>query len=202
MSKTLISVVPGQKICKSDEQHVPGKGTFIRHGFIYSCLLGHLVIESKDSQILTIEVRRGLDENAIVPTAGSIVTAKVTSINQRYCKCAIICIKDLILREPFHGLIRKEDVRATEKDSVEMYKCFRPGDIVLARVLSLGDAFSYLLSTAEDELGVAVAQSESGTEMIPISWTEMQCPKTSAKEFRKVAKVLPSNAILRSSVEN
>lgn len=27
--------------------------------------------------------------------------------------------------------------------------------------------------------------------MVPISWTEMQCPKTHIKEPRKVAKVIP-----------
>eukprot|EP01137_Pigoraptor_chileana_P002587 Opistho-2@41649 len=31
---------------------------------------------------------------------------------------------------------RSQDVRATEKDSVEIYKCFRPGDIVAAEVVS------------------------------------------------------------------
>lgn len=35
-----------------------------------------------------------------------------------------------------------------------MYKSFRPGDIVRARVISLGDARQYYLSTAENELGV------------------------------------------------
>eukprot|EP00069_Balaena_mysticetus_P018498 bmy_11419T0 len=86
----------------------------------------------------------------------------------------------------------KEDVRATEKDKVEIYKSFRPGDIVLAKVISLGDAQSnYLLTTAENELGVVVAHSESGVQMVPISWCEMQCPKTHTKEFRKVARVQP-----------
>ena len=36
---------------------------------------------------------------------------------------------------------------------VEVYKCFRPGDLVLARVISIGDYSSYFLSTAENELG-------------------------------------------------
>lgn len=27
--------------------------------------------------------------------------------------------------------------------------------------------------------------------MVPISWTEMQCPRTKLKELRKVAKVAP-----------
>ena len=48
--------------------------------------------------------------------------------------------------------------------------------------------------TAENELGVVIARSEvSGTKMVPIAWTEMQCPKTYNKEFRKVAKVIPEN---------
>jgi exosome complex component CSL4 len=34
-------------------------------------------------------------------------------------------VKDVVLSEPFRGQIRKEDVRATEKDRVEMYRCFR-----------------------------------------------------------------------------
>uniref|UniRef100_A0A4W5Q4Z0 Exosome component 1 n=1 Tax=Hucho hucho TaxID=62062 RepID=A0A4W5Q4Z0_9TELE len=31
----------------------------------------------------------------------------------------------------------------------------------------------------------------SGAQMVPISWCEMQCPRTHAKEFRKVARVQP-----------
>lgn len=34
-----------------------------------------------------------------------------------------------------------------------------------------------------------------GTSMIPVSWTEMQCPRTLAKEFRKVAKVVPEELV-------
>ena len=46
---------------------------------------------------------------------------------------------------------------------IEMHKCFRPGDIVLAKVQSLGDTQSYILNTAENELGVIIAKSEAGT---------------------------------------
>ncbi|PNJ86843.1 EXOSC1 isoform 6, partial [Pongo abelii] len=84
------------------------------------------------------------------------------------------------------------DVGAIVTCKVEIYKSFRPGDIVLAKVISLGDTQSnYLLTTAENELGVVVAHSESGIQMVPISWCEMQCPKTHTKEFRKVARVQP-----------
>ena len=31
--------------------------------------------------------------------------------------------------------------------------------------------------------------------MIPVSWTEMQCPKSLVKEARKVAKVVPEHVV-------
>ena len=45
---------------------------------------------------------------------------------------------------------------------VDLYSCFRPGDIVRAEVLSAGDARSYLLTTAKNELGVIFAKSLAG----------------------------------------
>lgn len=72
----------------------------------------------------------------IVPVAGDIVTARITVVNQRFAKCLITCIGDVILNRVYRGLLRKEDVRATEKDRVEIYKSYRPGDVVLARVVS------------------------------------------------------------------
>ena len=124
-------------------------------------------------------------------------SARVTQINPRWARCHILCVKDNVLAEPFRGQLRREDVRATEKDRVEMYKCYRPNDIILARVvnqnflfychfisapiyrnlftdakfflqLSLGDAHSYILSTAENELGVVIAYSEEGGNTFPI----------------------------------
>jgi exosome complex RNA-binding protein Csl4 len=47
---------------------------------------------------------------------------------------------------------------------VVMYDCFRPGDIVRAKVLSLGDARSYHLSTADNSLGVVRAKSLAGAQ--------------------------------------
>ena len=54
--------------------------------------------------------------------------------------------------------------------------------------MSLGDARSYYLTTASNELGVVHAKSEGGHDMVPISWEQMQCPVTEAVEHRKVAK--------------
>jgi exosome complex component CSL4 len=106
--------------------------------------------------------------------------------------------------EEFTGVIRAQDVRATEKDKVKIHECFRGGDVVKGIVvrrkstcdtsvelryqLSLGDSRSYFISTARNDLGVIFATSEAGANMDPVSWQEMRCPKTGKFEKRKCAK--------------
>lgn len=127
-----------------------------------------------------------------VPRIGDIVTVKITSMTSMNVRCAIYCIDDDVLKAPgaFRGIIRKEDVRLVDKDRVELIKCFRPGDIVLARVCGFGERDNYLLTTAEEELGVTIAcSSETKQLMVPVSWTEMVCPQSGVKEFRKIAKI-------------
>ena len=103
----------------------------------------------------------------------------------------------------FQGVVRAQDVRSTDKDRVRIPDSFRPGDIVRATVISLGDARSYYLSTAANHLGVIYATSSSSyptsqstspawninpTPMLPISWQQMIDPLTGIIEKRKCAK--------------
>lgn len=86
------------------------------------------------------------------------------------------------------AILRKEDVRAYEKDRVVMNESFRVGDIVKAVVISLGDERNYYVSTAGDEYGVVIARSEAGYPMTALSWREMKDVVTGRSETRKVAK--------------
>ncbi|KAI5304932.1 hypothetical protein KEM56_005664 [Ascosphaera pollenicola] len=88
----------------------------------------------------------------------------------------------------FSATIRREDVRAVEKDKIVMEEMFRVGDIVRASVISLGDQSSYYCSTARNEFGVVMARSEEGNMMFPVSWREMRDAVTGRSELRKVAK--------------
>ncbi|PNF21523.1 Exosome complex component CSL4, partial [Cryptotermes secundus] len=179
----------GQRLCLADKEHISGCGTYERNGYIYSTLAGVVnVVKEERSSIIEVHSSKG---QGIIPAPGDIVTAKVTIVTQKFCKCVIKCIGDTVLTRPYRAIVRKEDVCATEKDKVEIIKSFRPGDIILGRVLPLTEVHTYHLSTAENELGVVIAYSESGVAMVPVSWTEMQCPKTYVKEPRKVAKVVP-----------
>lgn len=107
----------------------------------------------------------------------------------------ILCVNGIAVSTPFKGTIKKEHVRAFEVDKVVMYKSFRIGDIVRARVISRGDIRSYYLSTDRNDLGVVLATSTSGTVMVPVSWEMMQDPETKAVEYRKVAKLLSDEEV-------
>ena len=180
--------VPGDRL-GSVSQYIAGVGTYIRNGFIYSKLCGKIVTKQDDGgDKLILEVIRKKLQN-IVPEVNSIATCKVISNNTRFCKVFILSVNGVVLHGKFVGIIRKEDVRATEKDKVKMYESFSPGDVIVARILSLGDSQSYYLTTAENELGVIYASSINGHAMIPIDWCTMQCTVTGLKENRKVAKV-------------
>ncbi|RXN01593.1 Exosome complex component CSL4 [Acipenser ruthenus] len=166
-------IFAGERLC-SIEDCIAGVGTYSRHGYILASLAGYVLKKNEGEELPVISVVRET-EAQLLPDVGAIVTCKVTSINPRFAKVHILYVGSTPLKDKFRGTIRKEDVRATEKDKI-----------------SLGDVQSnYLLTTAENELGVVVAHSEAGAQMVPISWCEMQCPRTHAKEFRKVARVQP-----------
>ena len=107
----------------------------------------------------------------------------------------ILTVNDKVASSSFKGTIKKEHVRAFEVDKVVMYKSFRIGDIVRARVLSRGDKRSYYLSTDRNDLGVVLATSAAGATMVPVSWECMQCPETKELEYRKVAKLLSDEEV-------
>ena len=126
--------------------------------------------------------------SAAAPAPGDVVTARVLRITPRLAALEVVCVGDAPLDAPLTGVIRAQDVRATEVDKVDVSACFRPGDVVRARVSSLGDARSYYLTTAADELGVVHALGPAGVPLVPLSWQEMQCPVTRGVEARKVAR--------------
>ncbi|GAB1315038.1 exosome 3'-_5 exonuclease subunit ski4 (Csl4) [Madurella fahalii] len=124
----------------------------------------------------------------VLPEVGNVVLCRVIRITPRQAVVAILVCGDTVLDAEWQGLIRVQDVRATEKDRVKIYESFRPGDIVRAEVISLGDQANYYLSTARNELGVILATSEAGNTMYPVNWKEYRDPQTGLVELRKVAK--------------
>ncbi|KAI8986054.1 hypothetical protein BDB01DRAFT_787523 [Pilobolus umbonatus] len=187
MNKAPEAVTPGQRLGYVVDYN-QGAGTYERDGLLYASVVGYRYIDSNDKgELPTIRVTKEKEQSA-VPEVGNTITGKVIRVAPHQATVAIMIVDDIPCKEDFMGIIRLQDVRAAEKDKVKIYNSFRPGDIVKAEVISLGDARSYILSTAKNELGVIYATSVAGAAMIPISWQEMQCPKTKTIEYRKCAK--------------
>ncbi|KAI9506260.1 hypothetical protein BX070DRAFT_219595 [Coemansia spiralis] len=193
MSSESVIVTPGRRLGLTQE-YESGPGTYVRNGMIYSSILGTKKIEQALAETSDGSIKRPMlfverqNTKFAIPVIGSEILGRVVRINPRAASVAIMMVDSAPCQEDFQGIVRVQDIRATEKDLVQMINSFRPGDIIRAEVISLGDQRSYFLATTKNEHGVVFAQSEAGNSMIPISWEEMQDPKTQTIEKRKCAK--------------
>ena len=102
-------------------------GTYVLHGYIYASLVGHLRLVSNDktaaaaadkNDMITVEVEPrggsvvGSDLEAIggggsqsgallVPKIGDVVTCRVLSVNPRFAKMQILCVRQTVLKDAF-----------------------------------------------------------------------------------------------------
>ncbi|KLU91368.1 3'-5' exoribonuclease CSL4 [Magnaporthiopsis poae ATCC 64411] len=207
--------LPGQLLGPTTKYRA-GPGTHVHESNLYSSLLGSVHVSQPPKPagpakrpnrivaaaaappaslpVISVSLQRPHQQqqrqrnNKVLPDVGDLVLCRVTRISFAQAIVSILAIGDAVLDAEWQGVIRVRDVRATEKDRVRIHESFRPGDIVRAQVISLGDQANYYLSTASNELGVIMATSEAGNPMYPVSWKEYKDPETGMSEPRKVAK--------------
>ena len=191
-------VSPGDKIANNTNKNLrPGLGCYQRGNHIYATAVGTVQINTNDttnitSITITLEKGRMYASSQSSLSIGSKVLCKVIRIMNQQAVVDIVASEQIgSLKEQEHhsGLIRKADIRLGATEDVKLHESYRPGDVVLAKILSLGDSRRFFLTTAENELGVIRAVcKESGRVMVPVSWKEMECPETHIRERRKCAK--------------
>jgi len=185
------TTLPGQLLGPSDTNN-PGSGTHIHGSQLFASIAGPLTSTpsaTTASKAPTLSIARAT--GVLLPETGTVVLGKITRTNPRQANLSILALGgagEHVCQDAFPGLIRQQDIRATELDKVKVTESFRVGDVVRAVVISLGDERSYYLSTAKNELGVVMATSEWENQMYPVSWKEFADPVTGMREARKVAK--------------
>ena len=170
-------------------------GTYERAGVLYASRVGlrSSLAGAAMGQRPVLSVFRlgGPGAELVTLSVGCIVTARVGRVTPLMAHAEILLVDGRPLPEPAAAVIRRENVRDSEIDKLDMLEAFRPSDIVKAAVVSLGDARSFYLSTAEPHLGVIYAVSEGGSPLVPHP-TEpgvMHLPGVAGKhERRKVAR--------------
>jgi exosome complex component CSL4 len=152
MSSTHSIAIPGQLLGPASK-YTPGPGTHIHESNLYSSLLGVVHISQNKPQgpakrltkitaappleLPTISVSRSGDseKREVLPGVNDLVLSRVIRITPRQAVVSILVCGDSVLEAEWQGLIRVQDVRATEKDRVKIYESFKPGDIVRAEVV-------------------------------------------------------------------
>ena len=204
----MASIVAPGHVVGTTSSHVAGPGTHVHDQNILASITGSPTTlptkKRSEKPCITIlhttpQPSFGQSQTNTLPIVASIVLCRVIRVQQRQLITSILVTNpndsDLISfasttndELQFQAILRKEDVRAYEKDKVIMNEMFRVGDIVRATIISLGDERSYYISTAGNEYGVVIARSEAGNAMLPASWKEMVDVITGKAENRKVAK--------------
>lgn len=167
-----------------------GAGIFSRGDYLCASVVGRLVehkASSDTEQGTIVDIQRPQASTPVVyPCIGDLVICKVVKVSLRQAFVDIIQIQGQDVVETFSALIRSSDIRSSDIDAVEIHRCFKPRDIVKARVLSLGDQRAYYLTTAEPELGVVSCRSNTtGSLLVPLDEKTVICEKTQEKEERK-----------------
>ena len=118
----MTTVFPGERISATPTDTTrPCPGTYNHQNILYASLHGTLTTTPSLSVTRTAK-------KVAVPTLNAIVTGRIIRINPRYATLDILTVGSLPCKEPFQGIIRSQDVRAHQKDSVKIFNCFRPGD--------------------------------------------------------------------------
>eukprot|EP00518_Triparma_eleuthera_P008338 CAMPEP_0182483252 /NCGR_PEP_ID=MMETSP1319-20130603/40938_1 /TAXON_ID=172717 /ORGANISM="Bolidomonas pacifica, Strain RCC208" /LENGTH=196 /DNA_ID=CAMNT_0024685035 /DNA_START=141 /DNA_END=730 /DNA_ORIENTATION=- len=158
-------VVPGDRLYNNvDGSASAGPGCHKRGGMIHSCRVGTVRAEEGEGGVTVISVEGPRSDRLLgqVVDVGMLITGKVTRVTPAAATVAILAAGGVPLESPtFTGVVRLEDVTQVNAEEVEMMSCYRLGDIVLARVISLGDSRTFFLTTAEEQLGVCIALSKA-----------------------------------------
>ncbi|ANQ06210.1 Uncharacterized protein PCOAH_00004610 [Plasmodium coatneyi] len=179
-------VLPGEALGSSD-LYVSGENTYILQKEVRSSILGRrqLVTDSNGKQIISVANTKDFIP---LPQVGDLVTCKVYRVTFNVIYCNIILLNNRAIKNSFRAFINKSDIHVYDGELGDNFECFKQGDIIRAKVLSVGQHGSYKLSTVGSDLGVILALSDKGQIMKPVAWNLMVNLSDMSFEKRKVSR--------------
>lgn len=172
-------VIPGEKLGVIEE-FMPGPGTYVQEGTIYSKITGRTLVDILSKKVSVYPVVHA----APVPHVGSLVVGQVYNVQSKIAIIRIWKISKKLLSGFFSGILHISDVAREFVDN--MFDVCRTGDIVRAKVISEKNR-AYHLSTAEKNLGVIYAFCSRCGYMLQLRRGQLKCPRCGKTEKRKVA---------------
>ena len=172
-------VTPGDKLGVIEE-FIPGSGTYVEEGTIYSTVVGYALLDVPNKRISVYPVSRRI----IVPKVGNIVVGQVTDVQTKIALIRIFRVEGRKLSGFFTGTLHISDVSTRYVEN--MFDVCRVGDIARARVISEKNAIFHL-TMAERNLGVLFAFCSECGYALRLRRMKLMCSRCNKIEKRKIA---------------
>lgn len=173
-------VAPGDKLGVIEE-FLPGQGTYVDDGVIYSQTTGHTLMDRLNKTISVYSKVR----LPLVPKESSIVLGQIANVQEKSVDVRILKIDQRWIPRFFSGLLHVSNV--SEGYVRAMFDAFKVGDIIRAKVISTANRASHL-STEDGRFGVVHALCpRCGHLLISGGGGLLRCPSCKGTERRKVA---------------
>lgn len=177
MGETL--VLPGERLGVIEE-FVPGRGTYVEDGNIYSAVTGQLQVDRAKREIHV----KSLTHQPLLPKVGDVVIGKVTNVSEKTMMMRIVQIGDKWLSTSFTGMMHISDSSPSYVKTMD--DAFKVGDVVRAKVISTKNR-EFHLSTQSDNLGVIVAACTRCGAPLTFSRGRLRCGVCNYFDRRKLA---------------
>ena len=172
-------VLPGERLGVIEE-FVPGKGTYVENGRIYSAITGQLEIDRAKREIYI----QSKTHQPLLPKVGDIVIGKVTNVQEKTMMMRIVQIGNKWLSTSFTGIMHISDSSPSYIRTMD--DAFKVGDVVRAKVISTKNR-EFHLSTQSDNLGVIQALCIRCGSSLSINRNRLRCPICNYFDKRKLA---------------
>lgn len=162
------------------EEFLPGEGTYVEDGEIYSSTTGHLLLDLNDRRISVYQKTR----TPLIPREENLVLGKVTIIRDKNLVMRIVQIEDKPLYNSFDGIMHISDVSKSYIKT--MSDAYKVADIVHAKVISTKNREIHL-TTQGDELGVIQAKCSFCGHNLILDINRLMCLQCKKTRRRKIA---------------
>lgn len=177
--------VGNSSLIRETEGRFESNNILPREGDVILCRVSRILLQRANVEILAVSTKNIPVDSGVGTNGDGTVSVQGGSGAQTFS----VSQASSDVGETFRGIIRSQDVRSTDRDKVVMIDCFKPGDILKAQVISLGDGNNYYLTTARNDLGVVFARANNGAGglMYATDWLTMTSPLSQVTEKRKCA---------------
>ena len=172
-------VVPGERLGVIEE-FIPGPGTYVEQGTIYSKTTGFTLLDTLNKRVSVYP----LTHEVGIPRTGSTVIGQVSDTRSKTAMLRILKVGKRPVSGFFTGILHISDASPSYVQT--MFEVCKTGDIMRAKIVSDRNRV-YHLSTAEETLGVIYAFCSQCGHILSLRRMAMRCTNCGKIEKRKTA---------------